>query len=150
VSVHEPGGTRRDHRVVAERVYRHGPGGRLPAGAGALRVHHPRLLCRYRRAGHRDRAHVPVDAGPPGARPQGAFGQRLSYEQLQAIDFYVLGNPATVTRKLTQLVERLNPGYLLVYGNEGDMAHKDVMRSIELLGKEVLPALHAIQLHPYE
>jgi len=24
------------------------------------------------------------------------------------------------------------------------------MRSIELLGKEVLPALHAIQLHPYE
>ena len=53
-------------------------------------------------------------------------------------------------RKLTQLIERLNPGYLLVYGNEGDMAHKDVMRSIELLGKEVIPALHAIKLHPYE
>jgi alkanesulfonate monooxygenase SsuD/methylene tetrahydromethanopterin reductase-like flavin-dependent oxidoreductase (luciferase family) len=70
------------------------------------------------------------------ARPQGAFGQRLSYAQLQDIDFYVLGNPATVTRKLRQLIERLNPGYLLIYGNEGDMAHKDVMRSIELLGKE--------------
>ena len=39
---------------------------------------------------------------------------------------------------------------LLIYGNEGDMAHKDVMRSIELLGKEVIPALHAIKLHPYE
>jgi len=84
------------------------------------------------------------------ARPQGAFGQRLSYTQLQDIDFYVLGNPATVTRKLRQLIERLNPGYLLIYGNEGDMAHKDVMRSIELLGKEVIPALHAIKLHPYE
>ena len=84
------------------------------------------------------------------ARPQGAFGQRLSYAQLQDIDFYVLGNPATVTRKLRQLIERLNPGYLLIYGNEGDMAHKDVMRSIELLGKEVIPALHAIKLHPYE
>jgi alkanesulfonate monooxygenase SsuD/methylene tetrahydromethanopterin reductase-like flavin-dependent oxidoreductase (luciferase family) len=84
------------------------------------------------------------------ARPQGAFGQRLSYEQLQDINFYVVGNPETVTRKLTQLLERLHPGYLLVYGNEGDMAHKDVMRSIELLGQEVLPALHAIKLQPYE
>jgi len=83
-------------------------------------------------------------------RPQGAFGQRLSYAQLQDIDFYVLGNPATVTRKLRQRIERLNPGYLLIYGNEGDRAHKDVMRSIELLGKEVIPALHAIKLHPYE
>ena len=108
------------------------------------------------------RAHGPREHNdPPGyqsreavrlqrARPQGAFGQRLSYAQLQAIDFYVLGNPATVTRKLRQLIERLNPGYLLIYGNEGDMAHKDVMRSIELLGKEVIPALHAIKPHPYE
>ena len=47
-------------------------------------------------------------------RPQGAFGQRLRYAQLQDIDFYVLGNPATVTRKLRQLIERLNPGYLLI------------------------------------
>jgi hypothetical protein len=30
------------------------------------------------------------------------------------------------------------------------MAHADVMRSIELLGKEVIPALHEIQLQPYE
>jgi alkanesulfonate monooxygenase SsuD/methylene tetrahydromethanopterin reductase-like flavin-dependent oxidoreductase (luciferase family) len=81
---------------------------------------------------------------------RGGVGQRLSYAQLQDIDFYVLGNPATVTRKLRQLIERLNPGYLLIYGNEGDMAHKDVMRSIELLSKEVIPALHAIKRHPYE
>ena len=30
------------------------------------------------------------------------------------------------------------------------MAHRDVMRSVELLGKEVIPALHEIQLQPYE
>jgi len=30
------------------------------------------------------------------------------------------------------------------------MAHKDVMRSIELLGKEVIPAIHEIKLKPYE
>jgi len=29
------------------------------------------------------------------------------------------------------------------------MPHKDVMRSIELLGKEVVPALHEIALQPY-
>ena len=37
-----------------------------------------------------------------------------------------------------------------LYGNEGGMAHKDVMRSIELLGKEVIPALHEVKLQPYE
>jgi hypothetical protein len=30
------------------------------------------------------------------------------------------------------------------------MAHGDVMRSVELLGKEVIPALHEIKLQPYE
>jgi len=37
----------------------------------------------------------------------------------------------------------------LIYGNEGAMKHEDTMRSIELLGKEVIPALHEIQLKPY-
>jgi hypothetical protein len=30
------------------------------------------------------------------------------------------------------------------------MAHEDVMRSVELLGKEVIPALHEVKLRPYE
>jgi hypothetical protein len=29
------------------------------------------------------------------------------------------------------------------------MAHQDVTRSIELLGKEVIPALHELKLQPY-
>jgi hypothetical protein len=37
-----------------------------------------------------------------------------------------------------------------IYGNEGHMDHQDVMRSIELLGKEVIPALHEVKLQPYE
>jgi alkanesulfonate monooxygenase SsuD/methylene tetrahydromethanopterin reductase-like flavin-dependent oxidoreductase (luciferase family) len=83
-------------------------------------------------------------------RPVGALGRRMTYEELQDINFYVIGSPETVTRKLTNLIENLNPGYLHIYGNEGNMAHKDVMRSVELLGKEVIPALHEIQLQPYE
>ena len=52
--------------------------------------------------------------------------------------------------QLTWVVEKLNPGYLLIYGNEGPMPHEDCMRSIDLLGKEVIPALKEIQLQPYE
>ena len=44
------------------------------------------------------------------------------------------------------MIERLHPGYLHIYGNEGAMNAKAVMRSIELLGKEVIPALHEIPL----
>jgi alkanesulfonate monooxygenase SsuD/methylene tetrahydromethanopterin reductase-like flavin-dependent oxidoreductase (luciferase family) len=83
-------------------------------------------------------------------RPAGVFGERLTYERLQELNNIIVGDPDTVTRKLTEVIERLNPGYLHIYGNEGDMSHKDVMRSIELLGKEVIPALHEIKLQPYE
>ena len=30
------------------------------------------------------------------------------------------------------------------------MPHSDVVRSIELMGKEVIPALHEIKLQPYD
>ena len=74
----------------------------------------------------------------------------LSYEELQGVNNIIVGNPETVTRKLTEVIERLSPGYLHIYGNEGAMANADVMRSIQLLGEEVIPALHEIQLKPYE
>ena len=74
----------------------------------------------------------------------------MTYQELQDVDNVIVGSPDTVTRKLSNIIERLNPGYLHIYGNEGDMNHADVMRSVELLGKEVIPALHEIQLQPYE
>jgi alkanesulfonate monooxygenase SsuD/methylene tetrahydromethanopterin reductase-like flavin-dependent oxidoreductase (luciferase family) len=74
------------------------------------------------------------------------LGVGMTYEQLQSVNNIIVGNPETVTRKLKQVIERLHPGYLHIYGNEGAMNSKAVMRSIELLGKEVIPALHEIQL----
>ena len=74
----------------------------------------------------------------------------MTYEQLQEINNIIVGSPQTVIRKLTHVLERLSPGYLLIYGSEGDMDHKDVMRSIELLSTEVIPALHELKLQPYE
>jgi hypothetical protein len=55
-----------------------------------------------------------------------------------------------VIKGLKKTLESVSPGYLICYGNEGDMPHEDVMRSIELIGKEVIPALHEVQLKPYD
>ncbi len=78
------------------------------------------------------------------------FDGIMSNEQLQQVNNIIVGNPDTVTRKLTEVIERLSPGYLHIYGNEGAMDYKGVTRSIELLGKEVIPALHEVKLQPYE
>jgi len=102
--------------------------------------------------GYQSREAVRVKAQRPTANVAGAggLGVGLSYEQLQEVNNIIVGNPDTVIRKLSQVIDRLSPGYIHIYGNEGAMNHKDVMRSIELLGNEVIPALHEIQLKPYE
>jgi alkanesulfonate monooxygenase SsuD/methylene tetrahydromethanopterin reductase-like flavin-dependent oxidoreductase (luciferase family) len=79
----------------------------------------------------------------------GTFGRKMSYDELRAVNNIIVGSPDTVIKKLTEIIEHLNPGYLHIYGNEGPMPHKDVMRSIELFGREVVQALHEIKLQPY-
>ena len=74
----------------------------------------------------------------------------MSYQELQDADNVIVRGAKTVTEKFSRIIARLNPVYLHIYGNEGDMPHEASMRSIELLGKEVIPALHNIQLKPYE
>ena len=97
--------------------------------------------------GYQSREAVRIQRQLPGA---GGFGRRMTYQELQDVDNIIVGSPDTVTRKLSAIIERLNPGYLHIYGNEGDMPHAEVMRSVELLGREVIPALHEIRLQPYE
>ena len=98
--------------------------------------------------GYQSREAIKVKATRPTAG--GFVGQKLDYDQLRGLNNIIVGTPDTVIEKLTEVLEFLHPGYLHIYGNEGAMPHKDVMRSIELLGKEVIPALHEIQLQPYE
>jgi len=100
--------------------------------------------------GYRSRAAVDVIRKIPagvGVR----LGQReRTYEELQEAGSIVVGSPDTVIKKLTEILDTVAPGYLICYGNEGDMPYEDVMRSIELIGKEVIPALHEVKLQPYE
>ena len=97
--------------------------------------------------GYQSREAVRIQRQLPGA---GGCGRRMTYEELQEVDNVIVGSPDTVTKKLSRIIERLNPGYLHVYGQEGGMDNDDVVRSVELLGKEVIPALHEIQLQPYK
>ena len=71
----------------------------------------------------------------------GTMGRRMTYEDLQAAYNIIVGSPETVTEKLRHIRQDLEPGYILIYGNEGHMPHEDVMRSVELLGTRVIPAL---------
>jgi alkanesulfonate monooxygenase SsuD/methylene tetrahydromethanopterin reductase-like flavin-dependent oxidoreductase (luciferase family) len=103
---------------------------------------------------HRNRGPVEFN-DPPGyqsrealrikmSRPligTGTMGRRMTYEELQDAHNIIVGSPETVISKLRYVKNDLNPGYLLIYGNEGNMPHEAVMRSIELLGTRVIPAL---------
>ena len=79
----------------------------------------------------------------------GGFNDQVGYEDLLELDNIIVGSPDTVIRKLRMVIERLNPGYIHIYGNDGPMPQQDVLRSIELLGAEVIPALKEIQLKPF-
>ncbi|MCH8745073.1 MAG: LLM class flavin-dependent oxidoreductase, partial [Chloroflexi bacterium] len=54
----------------------------------------------------------------------GTIGKRMSYEDLQEAHNIIVGSPETVIKKLRYIKENLDPGYLLLYGNEGDMPHE--------------------------
>ena len=71
----------------------------------------------------------------------GTIGRRMGYEELQDAHNIIVGSPETVIQKLRYIKQSLDPGYMLIYGNEGDMPHEDVMRSVELLGTKVIPAV---------
>ena len=100
--------------------------------------------------GYQSREAQKLVAKRPSVAVSSGRGAKATYEELQALNNIIVGSPATVIRKLSEVIDRLSPGYLHVYGNDGGTPHKASMRSIELLGKEVIPALREIKLKPYE
>ena len=98
--------------------------------------------------GYQSREAISVQRNMPGFV---AFTKKkLTYDDFREANVIIVGSPDTVIKKLTYVIENLSPGYLHIYGSEGDMAHEDVKRSIKLIGNEVIPALHEIPLKPYE
>jgi alkanesulfonate monooxygenase SsuD/methylene tetrahydromethanopterin reductase-like flavin-dependent oxidoreductase (luciferase family) len=66
---------------------------------------------------------------------------KQNLEELQANYHIVAGTPDTVLKKLKFLKDELHMGHLIFYGQESRMLHEATMRSIELFGKEVMPAV---------
>ena len=97
--------------------------------------------------GYQSRVARDVGMRRPGA---GGPGKKMDYESMQEVNTLIVGSPETVARKLTRTLEQLSPGYLVLIMSDGTVAHKDIMRSVELMGKEVVPALHEVKLQPYE
>ena len=55
------------------------------------------------------------------------------------------GSPKTIIQKFKHIIDRTDPGYLTFWAREGKKPHEATMRGIELLGREVIPALREHQ-----
>ena len=72
-------------------------------------------------------------------------GPILSYEGAHATYHIVSGNPDTVVRKLQRIIDIVDPGYMVFWGREGLMSHDVAVRGIDLMTREVIPAIKAYQ-----
>lgn len=65
------------------------------------------------------------------------------YEKVQQNLQVVVGSPETCIKKITDILGVIRPGVFTVFAVQGNVSDKDRLRSVELLGKEVLPAVRA-------
>ncbi len=72
-----------------------------------------------------------------------AFGQ-MTYEEAQENYQILVGTPKSIVPKLRHVLETLRPGILGIWGNDGTINHDDTLKSMRLMGQEVMPALQEI------
>jgi alkanesulfonate monooxygenase SsuD/methylene tetrahydromethanopterin reductase-like flavin-dependent oxidoreductase (luciferase family) len=74
----------------------------------------------------------------------GRGGRTQTYEaQLESYSI-ITGTPKTVIPKVRHVLEYLRPGQIFFWDGDGAMTHDDQMRSMRLMGQEVIPAARAI------
>ncbi|HJU12052.1 MAG TPA: LLM class flavin-dependent oxidoreductase, partial [Candidatus Binataceae bacterium] len=66
---------------------------------------------------------------------------QMTIDDLREAGGFVVGTPREVVQRLKEIIKRLGVGHLLFEGQYGGLPHDLTMRSIELMGKEVLPVL---------
>ena len=77
-----------------------------------------------------------------GAGAAGVLGR--PYEQ-QIKDYTIIsGTPKTVIAKIRHVLEYIRPGSVFFWDGDGAMDHDDAMRSLRLMGEEVIPAVREI------
>jgi alkanesulfonate monooxygenase SsuD/methylene tetrahydromethanopterin reductase-like flavin-dependent oxidoreductase (luciferase family) len=63
------------------------------------------------------------------------------YEQMRKDLMIIAGTPDEVARRIKIVMRAIRPGQLFLMAVQGNVAHEDRRRSIELLGRRVLPEL---------
>jgi alkanesulfonate monooxygenase SsuD/methylene tetrahydromethanopterin reductase-like flavin-dependent oxidoreductase (luciferase family) len=66
---------------------------------------------------------------------------KMTYEELVENYYIVAGTPHEVADRFAHVQQELGIGHLLLEAQESRMDHPTTMRSIELMGKSVIPAL---------
>jgi alkanesulfonate monooxygenase SsuD/methylene tetrahydromethanopterin reductase-like flavin-dependent oxidoreductase (luciferase family) len=67
-----------------------------------------------------------------------------AYQEAQDNYQLILGTPDQVIEKLRYVRDLLGVGHMCLWAHDGHMTHEDTVRCIELMGKEVLPALREV------
>ena len=90
--------------------------------------------------GHTSRTSKKIAASQFG--PKGRFGvNRRTFDDQVADNTILTGTPDTVIPKIRNILETLRPGSVFFWDGDGAMTHDDQMRSLRLMGEEVLPAV---------
>jgi hypothetical protein len=66
-----------------------------------------------------------------------------SYEEAHATYQIVTGSPDTLIKKLEHIIDVVDPAYMILWAREGLMSHEVAVHGIDLLTREVIPALKA-------
>ena len=74
--------------------------------------------------------------------PVGRLGtNRRPFEDQVKDNTIITGTPKSVLPKIRSVLEYLRPGSVFFWDGDGAMSHEDQMRSLKLMGEEVLPAV---------
>ena len=64
-----------------------------------------------------------------------------NYRELLDAQSIITGTPKSVLPKIRRILETIRPGSIYFWDGDGSMTHEDAMRSLRLMGDEVLPAV---------
>ena len=77
-------------------------------------------------------------------KSRGGSSSSRPYDE-QVADYSIIsGTPKTVIPKIRHVLEYLRPGSIFLWDGDGAMTHDDQMRSLRLMGEEVIPAVREI------
>ncbi len=76
-------------------------------------------------------------------RPDPLYGgvDAAGWDKVVESNRVIIGSPDTVIKKIRKMLTEVRPGILGVWTNDGTISHKDTMRCLQLMEKEVLPAV---------